>query len=285
MAGTLPDLPGHRFRVDKDGTLYFAVHASGALEDKTSALSELMNFDGNSTYSLVDNGNGYTNHYFLFPEARNITAAVGFVKPGNGTTTQWAYSTNTVTGTDGTWTNFVGTGSATGFDSTWRVGLNTVNLANVKGLRFQTGAVSQGTPAPLTEVAIYGFLPTTTERLAFWSPTTDVQLTAAALDFGDVPNNTTGTTKTFRVKNLSSTKTATGVHVVWDPADQVTAAYALSSVEFSFDQEEWAVDVEIGNIAASSISPVIYARPVVPAAVEFIPRTAWVKTTNTGFVA
>lgn len=287
MAGTLPDLPGHRFKLDEDGTTLFALHGpTGSIENKTEFLPELMDFDGSSTYTITRTASGVGSiHWFLFPEPRTITAAWVQYRVTDVTANTWAYSTNTTTGTDGTWTNFTGSFSSAAMSANWRSGLTTVNLTNVRGLRCTTNNIFSTAVGLLAEAAIYGYLPTTAaDRLTFWDPTANTVLPANGLDMGDITNGTTAVTpKTFRVKNLSATKTANNVHVRWDATKQPAAAWTFPEVELSLDGTAWFDEIDLGNLAPTAISSVVYVRPTVPTTVDFFARTAWLTTTNDGF--
>lgn len=278
MAGVYTDIPGTRFALDQDGTIlkWRDYTTSTTWADISASLSETQKVN---TANYIDiatpSGNDFVQFVVAFPEARTISGI--FLHGGwsaTNITTQspaWEYSTDTTDGTDGTWAattvTFTNYGQHDqGSDNPkpyYRSDIATLALSNVKGLRMRwNGAANWSSNARIFVLHIYGSRPNTgVDRLDFWHPTTDQEIGAAALDFGDMTQGTSAT-RQFRLKNLSGTLTANTITV---QVSDLLPEYSGTGVQLSTDNVTFQSSVSIGNLAPGVISSVLYVKRTVAA--------------------
>lgn len=287
MPNTYPDYPGHRFMYDVDGTI---VQAS-----PVSAVAPLSVQDALSINDEDGDGITWAGNYvfreitFAFPEVRNVTGLNVF---HNGIVswiiTMW-YSTDTTDGSDGTWTSYGNVPvQSTNFNPQPRQNIGTLaGITNVKGLKFRFAPQGNIT-AMVQAIHLYGDIPITanTDRVEFWDSVQDQKLDKMGLDFGDIVAGTS-VTKQFRIKNLSTTKTANGVDIVRDNNGGPTVNDAMAAaLQFSIDGgTTWSNSVSIASIAPGGYSAVIRARRTVAANELANMRFARVRAIPTSMVA
>lgn len=158
-------------------------------------------------------------------------------------------------------------------------GVATRNVRAVRISRRQTyspGAFGRGTGVNLH---LYGEPDTlaSNDRLSLWRPAVNLPLAAGALDWGDTPQGSSAE-KTFRVKNLSATRTAEDVLVDALPGAPTGAPPVDGMILFSLDDgETWEPTVTIVSLSPGATSGVIRMRRVVPTNAElgpYSPRVA-----------
>lgn len=287
MAGTFPDVPGHRFMYDQDGSVFLTSPVS-ATSPLTVADPMLLNDEDLSDNIGSGTGNGgYREFVLAFPEARDITGM--FVSYLNAASSiQYSYSLDTTDGSDGTWTALAvigGTGNAV--NPQMRTAIQPLSLSGVKGIKIRGTSVGSSNSLFLQVWHVYGSVPITgsPERIEFWQPAADSILDKAGLDFGDMALGSTKT-KTFRVKNLSTTKTATGVVISANNLSGGTANDAMiTGLEFSLDGTTWETSVTIPSIAPEAISGVVTIRRTVLLSENVIPRVARIMAVPSVFAA
>jgi len=263
MAGFYPDVPGPKLALDKDGTQWFRYTSAAVGTPLTS--TEITQVNDWTTGGPDPGSGGWV--AAVFPEKRDLAGVNARVnQPGGALNSSVVVetSTNTTNGTDGTWTT-----AATILDAELREtiagpkGRAIVSIAalGVKGLRVRmTGGNSFG---GLT-VHVFGKATAgqSVDRLAFWHPTLDQEVTGAYLDWGDVKRNTTET-RTFRIKNLSTTLTANSprvaMEVLTDTTPSVVGQHALSA-----DGSTWVSQYTMGNLAPGAVSAVLSVRRTTP---------------------
>jgi hypothetical protein len=269
MTGYLPNVPGVRIPYHRDGSLVKRVDTTGsgawtptsAWTSVTSGEVNEMN-DGDGTgivWFTVGNttpGNG-SMIAIVFPQpititGHNLMAAIVYAPVA-----QIFYSTDTIDGTDGTWTPDAANYSTTLTPSEWR-NVTNVNIPNVKGIRLCAYSTSgNGHTTTLLDAQIYGqWSPMT---LAAWHPTLDQQIDGHELDFGDVMLGSMYT-KQFRIKNGRSL-VANNVVVSCTSG----RAEFISGLTFSLDGTTFTPTVTIPTIAAGGISGTIHVRRTVSA--------------------
>src|SRR5690606_21056545 len=89
-----------------------------------------------------------------------------------------------------------------------------LSLTNVKGLRVRKTGGSGGGNLSSRQFAglhLYGVI-SQSSRTKLWHPTLDEPIAFTHLDFGDVPRNQV-VTRQFRVKNMSSTLSASDIEI------------------------------------------------------------------------
>jgi hypothetical protein len=285
LAGTYTDIPGTRFALDQDGTVlkYRNYTTSSSWTDVTGSISEIQKVN---TANYIDTSLGAfqsVQFAFAFPEPRTINGA--YIHGGTGTSAiiamaniAWEYSTDTTDGTDGTWSSMTVTFASLAQHNTtggvskpyYRSDIATLAVNNVTGVRVRFDAQNFGSPR-LCVLHLYGGRPTAAvDRLAFWHPTSDQAIAAAALDFGDIAQGTT-VTKQFRIKNLSSTLTANTITV---QVSDLLPEYTGTGLQVSTDNTTYQNSVNIGNLASGAISSTLYVRRTVPGAATITQRQA-----------
>lgn len=283
MAGTLPDVPGHRFMYDRDGSLVLASNNGSGGLPLLPIDATILNDEDDDGHDM---GNSSRDFVIVFPEPRDITGLFLRVSSGptniqsNGGT---AYSQNTTDGTDGTWTPFAPTVHNSLFPQS-RTAIQSLSLSQVKGIRFRT-QYAVNPLGNIQNIHLFGSIAATAnpDRVEFWHPTADSILDKAALDFGDMPLGSTKT-KTLRIKNLSSSKTATGTVVNANNTGSVAANDAMvAGLEFSLDGGPWSASVTVPTLAPGAISPVISVRRTVGPTEAVTNRWARFYATPTSF--
>ncbi|HET7630072.1 MAG TPA: hypothetical protein VFK03_01740, partial [Candidatus Saccharimonadales bacterium] len=235
--------------------------ASYVYANLTSADLAKMNNESSDSVSVPSN-----NYYMMwyFPVPMDIVAyATWWGRDGlNGA----QYSLNTTNGVDGTWTNFPGSlaGNANNV-----VKLRTMimtlpsPITSVRSIRLRLAGSYGGYSDWFNAVHLYGQPTAAGDRLSFWDPTLDQELAGAALDFGDVQQGNVQT-KTFRVKNESSSLTANSVTV----DDQAPTDFTPSvppQYDYSTDGGvTYAQTASLGNLGPGAISGVVTVRKSTP---------------------
>ncbi len=111
--------------------------------------------------------------------------------------------------------------------------------------------------------------------LSLWQARGDAALSTLAL--GDVPAGSSADTQ-FRVKNLSSVLTATGVQLTFTGS-------AAGELWLSADGQRFAASVSIGNLRPGSASPIVTLRRVTPAAAAAGEHSATLQLLATSWTA
>lgn len=278
MAGVYTDIPGTRFALDQDGSIlkWRNYTTSSAWTDVSASLSETQKVNTANAADLSVPGWETVQATLAFPEPRTINAIYSHLghsdSRDNSSSFVWEYSTDTTDGTDGSWSVFTVTyANIAQHDNIadipkpyYRSDLATVALSNVRGIRIRwRGSGGYNGVAKIFVLHIYGSRPSASvDRLAFWNPSTDNALTAAYLDFGDIAQGTS-LTRQFRIKNLSGTLAASSISV---SVSDLLPEYGSGGIQVSSDNTTYSTSINIGNLAAGTISPVLYVRRTVPAA-------------------
>jgi hypothetical protein len=285
MAGTYADIPGTRFALDQDGTVlkYRNYTTSSAWTDVTGSMAEIQKVNTANNIDTTIGAFQSVQFAFAFPEPRSINGA--YIHGGTGSNVNlamanvaWDYSTDTTDGTDGTWssvtvtfTNFTQHNTVSGVSKPYyRSDIATLAVNNVKGVRVRFDAQNYGNPR-LCVLHLYGTRSTASvDRLAFWHPSSDQAIGAAALDFGDIAQGVS-VTKQFRVKNLSSSLTANTITV---QVSDLLPEYTGTGLQVSTDNVTYQNSVNIGNLSSGVISSTLYVRRTVPGAETTTQRQA-----------
>lgn len=293
---TYPDPPGSRFMYDQDGSLVLASPGQGSSATPYNVMSGVLTNDEETDgYDMgsQSNSSGSRTHQFciVFPEQRAVTGLfTAMTRTGTtGTTATYSFSTDTTDGVDGTWSAPAAVVAlANPSRAQVRNSIQTVNLADVKAIRFNMTFVytASGTVSGIVSMLhVYGSVPVTanTDRLEFWEPVANSQLNKLGFDFGDLPQGEAAV-RTFRLKNLSATKTANAVILTADNATGGTENDAMvNGTKFSLDGVTYTTSATVNAIAPGALTPVLYAKRTVLAADAAIPRWARIKATPTTF--
>lgn len=260
MAGTYPDVPGHRMAYDRDGS-------AGAIVETSGGVTSLS---GGDMVTINDEASGYVamspstkSLAIIFPELRDVVGYAAVYESTDGSAPSTVYtSVDTTNGYDGTWVNrgtFVNTTIGAGLRT-----IQSVTWSGIKAVRFHGAGGNFGGSNRFLAIHVFG-TPASGQnpnRLRLWHPTLDQEITGAYFDWGDVPRST-ALTKQFRVKNNSSTLTANSVALTREALTD-TSPTNVSAHEFSTDGVNYAGTVNIGNLAPGAISSVLTMRRTTP---------------------
>lgn len=261
MAGSYVDVPAPRISYDADGTVIVITDQSRLNPVIKSAASVTALNDESAAQDDAMRYNGF--FIFLFPQLRDIVGWCGnfrlYVSGGSlGVYT----SVDTTNGTDGTWVFRQHWTSVGTTKDAFRTAIQTVSWLGIKGLAF--GADTAGDPVKTDTMHLYGSLTAgqTPDRIAIWDPTTDVVLPPASLDWGNVPQGSSAD-KTFRVKNLSGSITATTITLsttaITDTSPTVVGQHLLS-----YNGGPFAATAVIPSLAPGAISSLCTVRRITP---------------------
>jgi hypothetical protein len=196
--------------------------------------------------------------WLFFPEQREVTGIyVGQSGTVAGPAANVEGSNDTTNGLDGTWEtasapNPLPSVTAVEIDS-WRSGILAVSFTGPKRVIRVHGGSTVG--SHISVIHVYGSKAAgqTPDDILYLDGTTAYAEFTSVEDFGDVPLGTT-TTRTFKVKNGSATKTANTINIQCNDAD-----FAISS-----DGVTWVTTINIASLAAGASSGVLYVRNTTP---------------------
>lgn len=271
MAGNYPDVPGHRFVMDRDGTQIYRISPTNVISQLTPTQVQGVQDESDST--ITPNVGGPTGRVVVyFPEQRSISGIFARGSSAVPSTPLYPmpleYSENTTNGLDGTWTStsaIGGPGSVGAPGVTipdYRALITPLALSNVRALRISSAQLSYDWH--LRTLHIYGSIPTagSPNRLAIWNPALDEPIGGAYFDWGDSPRSSSAD-RTFRVKNLSGSLTANNITVSFDAlTDGAPAVAGMHLV--SDDGTTFAATELIASLAPGAISSVLTLRRVLP---------------------
>lgn len=262
-----PDLIGHRLNYDVDGTRVYKYIYGGSEPDSAPVLlteaTKHTWLNEDMDHYTPFSGDGYIT--WFFPEPMVLTGYHVSCTDAGDLPSRWETSANTTDGLDGTWVDRGGITMSTGTAIAHGVRLEVHTFPNITtsvlrwsadrsvyfGLGYIRAVHLYGQPANLGSL----------RRLVVWDDTADVRMDPNGLNWGD-PRQGTITYRTFRVKNLSATETATQVVLTYN--DLTTGGPLSAAVDFS-DGGAYAFSLNIGDLAPGAISSVITARLTLPA--------------------
>ena len=266
MAGTYPDVPGRRMAYDLDGTRIFRIDNANTLTELTATEARSLNDESTANPLTVGGENSGTNQlFFYFPEPRDLAGFFinqGGYSWGNPGVTAYV-SSDTTTGLDGTWSTYVsGFGLPTGLTPVYRTSITAAASTGTRGLRFSS-FIGRLNDFVTQVVHLYGAASTgaNPDRLDLWHPTSDAPVTGAYFDWGNAQQGST-LTRTFRVKNRSSTLTANSVVLDTAPSNgelTPTSPTGVSQTAVSTGGA-YAATASIGSLAPGAISSVLTLR-------------------------
>jgi hypothetical protein len=274
MAGNYPDVPAPRIPYDKDGSVGYVIYPSNAVIALTTTQLQRLNDESDDAYVSVHPA-GTGTHYWgiMFPQQMDLAAY--FLDVSGSWAGRWATvpadmatSPDTTNGLDGTWTTFVNPVAIaiSPTDPTrpsYRTQINTSVVSNIKSVRFKFIPADYPDPAFLESLHLYGTPHTVSgDQLMAWHPTLNQPLGGADLDWGNVPRNSSAD-KTFRVKNVSATKTANSVVLTLDTLTD-TSPSVLGQHTVSYNGGAFAGTATIGNLAPGAISQLCTVRRITP---------------------
>jgi len=260
---------------DRDGTVaVFYDRNAGLVPTFTEGQRQTLNDEDTTTQLEFTVNSPGRDLVLIFPELRDITGLSIYVTFGSFQGSGSAdWSANSTNGVDGTWNqieaSWAGPIGQQANKPEMRDDIYATALSGVKALRFRITAAEFGFKSQLRSLHVYGNLAAgeSPDRLRVWHPTLDEALDDADadgpfFDFGDHARLDTAT-KTFRVKNISGTLTATSITVSLNVLTD--ASPALSTwMELSTDDVNYSTSLNISSLAPGSISSVIFVRAAAP---------------------
>lgn len=275
MAGFYPDVPGNRFAYHADGTqMYLKDSLNNLTQLSTDDLSKLNDEDNDSAATGDVDAKTLI---VIFPEMRNFT---GYYIDCDSSAGALKTSTDTTNGLDGNWTTVAANFNIRAPSDPvpdYRTSATAVAGGVVKAISFSFGDPSFS--SVINVLHLYGTVPLTEnpDRLIFWEPVNDNATSGTYFDWGDLAQGTVST-KQFRIKNNSSTKTASSITL------SSTAVTFAMTVELSTDGTNYASTINIGDLAPGTISSVLYVRRTVPAAEPLRPQALYLQASATTWV-
>ena len=267
MAGFYADVPGHKMALDRDGTAWIKVSSTAVVTNLTSTeIGRVCNWNADG----VDPGGTTGLLAATFPEKRDVAGVFVGAADRSGfwnATVIVETSVDTTNGQDGAWVTL--TTYAADADTRTNVGgpegrtaIRAVTALGVRGIRARGTGGTGGLGS--MSVHVYGQASSgqMIDRLALWHPTLDQELTPAYLDWGNVVRGTSET-RTFRVKNLSPTKTANTPRVAMDALTDASPS-GLAQHAVSSDGTTWLSQVSFANLAPGAITGVVSVRRTTP---------------------
>lgn len=101
------------------------------------------------------------------------------------------------------------------------------------------------------------------DRVDFWSSISDMRITPNSLDWGDVPLSSSDV-RTFRIKNMSSSKTSSGLLLSAASGASTTSPAPHDFLMFSWDGISWSSTLSVASLSPTTITSIIHVRRVVP---------------------
>jgi len=268
MAGNYPDPISNRMAYDRDGTQLYVISGSNGITALTAAQTQEINDEDDQTSDWhIPDAMAYL--LLFFPEKRDISGWLAIVSDQSAQPLlRMDVSTNTTNGLDGTWTTVASNTAckSTPVKPTFRTGVNAVSALGQQAVRFATSPAAGGGNLwlHLAALHLYGNISPgqNPDRLALWHPTNDAHVSGAYFDWGDVPRSSSAD-RTFRVKNLSPTKTAQTIQLTLDAMSDATPSvpgqYTLSS-----DGVTFTANLSIPDLPPGGVSNVLTVRRVTP---------------------
>ena len=274
MAGFYPDIANYRMSYDTDGASLFYWSSATAIYNFTESQMRNANSENNDVAYSVNHSSGQSMIGLVFPELRYIYGYfinIGFIP------TSAEYSINTTTGLDGTWFSVDQTSFTVSSKilSEYRIDINTLTMNSgnpVKAIRF----VGQSTNPLIKAFHIYGKKANASDRIVFWHPTLNQEVSPSYFDFGDI-NRNTESIKQFRLKNASTNRSANNIILTIDTTNILTPDIADQFL-LSSDNVQYTESLILDFLQYNGISNIFYIKkqPVLESA--YGPYTLRIKT-------
>jgi hypothetical protein len=265
MAGAFPDVPGHRFEYDRDGSIMVANyggHVTLGLADMQALNDESFGTQSSGIRSAAYEA--FPSIGVAWPELRDVTgffADIAGSTPSTQTCTLYA-SSDTTNVLDGTW---VAAGSVqvninSAVPATCRTDITPLSLTAIRGVCYSSPNFTHG--AQHSTFHVYGqtSLTENPHRLVLCDASgaaMNASSHGAYFDFGDSPRGTIDT-KSFRIRNISSTYTATSIAMSFQQLYDASPTLA-GQFQYNFGSG-WVTTGNIGNLSPGGLSGVIQMR-------------------------
>ncbi len=264
MAGSYMDAPSPRLAYDRDGSIGVTVTAAGALTQLTATEMRQLNNESEDTPAFATK----QRLALVFPAPVDITH-IFLATSASAVTYSIETSKDTTTGIDGTWSTQVAAGIMYLRDvrPSYRIFSALTTM--------QSGAISQGvrgvrvsgtanTSIEFRGLHVYANPASgaTPDRLAFWQPVTNAEVTGSYFDWGNSPRGSSAD-KTFRIKNMSPDLNAEGLSLYAEALTPGVPSVA-GMMLFSEDGVSWSPSLILPDLAPGEITDVLYVRRNVP---------------------
>lgn len=264
MAGNYPDVPGTRMVYDRDGVQVYKIDSTNVVTQFTSSQIANLNDEDDDAPVSINGQNGNGRLFIFFPELRDLSGFYATMAGGQGTMTV-EVSVDTTNGLDGQWLAIWGPGPVPvqTVRPNYRTGIVSVARNGIRGIRFSSVS-GIGNGVAYSAIHLYGSISTNQNpnRLAIWDPAGDFAARGAYFDWGNTPRGSSAD-RTFRVKNMSSSRTANAINLSLDAATDtvpsVPGQYLLSADGTTFSGQ-----ITIGDLGPGGLSPVLTIRRVTP---------------------
>lgn len=303
MTGLYPDVPAPRIAYDRGGVtaLRLAVDTASVAGELSQNEIQIINDESDSQIRIGTYGGSSGNVgnigwvCIIFPEGHDLRGVYigGMEAPGSGSGVfrvgAVEISTDSTNGVDGTWVEVPNyptpyESAHVKNDPAAREDIHSFVADGIRAIRCliqirSTGGLTKA--ADLRSFHVYGWKSTPTDdSLRFWHPTLDKPLdddsensvgeptNGAWFDYGDVPRESTvGRDKTFRIKNNSSTLTASGIDLFVETLVDASPSL-LTQFELSVDGGEFSNPNTLPDLGPGQISPPITLRRSTPSDAE-----------------
>ncbi len=250
-----PALLGERVPYDSDGTacLFLDKNLNSSVPFSQNVI-ESLNSD---TRPNLENSDIYGNWYFccVFPQPRDIKGVYVRHELWQNTLPAAEYSPDTTNGIDGTWITLgsIETGG------NMRNDIRACNGPSAKGIRLKS---NNNSATKIQRVHIYADPVIIDEqRLDFWHATEDRPLSGQEANWGDIPRGSSGDLE-FRVKNLSSSKTAQQIQLGFHALDPGNPSNPGQHLLKAPNSSQFLSAININDLAPTAVSGVITLRRV-----------------------
>ena len=272
MAGNYMDAPGDRIAWDRDGSVSVFITANGVVAAQSATTRRILNSESDAGLGQAAIS-AYNCMAIVFPVPMDLVAVFLSWTDSTALVTVET-SKDTTNGLDGTWdTQYLTTvNPLQSVKPNYRIASHLTSLqpnassSDIRGVRFRINAYAQFGLTNMRAFHIYGqpSALATIDRLALWNPTLDAKLPPTWFDWGDTPRSSSAD-RSFRVKNLSATMTATDIDVYIEaltPGDpSIAAMHTLSENGGT----TFLSSLSLPLLNPGMISDVLIVRRVVPA--------------------
>lgn len=261
MAGSYVDYPGHRMAIDADGSTIVMIDETNAITDVTASAATINDESTGSVGWYTLGQAGTQRVAVIFPELRDLTGYF-FAVGGDDGAYVVAWSADTTTGLDGSWTTLSSDAAITAgaVSPGYRNAIISASVSGAKALRVSV-TVSDTESDGVRAFHVFGQPTSAGDYLELWDPSLSQRVGAAHFDWGDVPRSSTADV-TFRVKNTSGTLTADDIVIsteaTSDTTPSVPAQHTISQ------GGSYAATQDIGSLAPGAVSGTITLRRTTP---------------------
>ena len=265
MAGTYPDVPGLRMAYDRDGSILIRIAADASVSQYAGSVLTNLNREVFSNVISEDYYCPTTRYAMIFPEPRDVVGVLAATTEEVFTVFQ--SSADTTNGFDGTWTARTpahGGSSMSHTKATMRTGISAVSVTGAKAVRWSWDPYDANNPT-IQALHLYGgpSAGSNPDRLRLWHPTSDLEVTGAYFDWGNVPRSTSQDLP-FRIKNNSASLTANTVTVSAAALTDTTPTVAGQHLFERASNPGFTATVQVASLAPGGISEIITLRRVTP---------------------